>query len=181
VVIGLAVIASLATPAKSATKLAVCGTLDKRDPTAGLIVGLSRVTEDYVVIEREQLEQAVAEPGLQAQGLSLEKGMQAGRLLGADGVLWVEAGKFQGRPVVITRLCATKSGVVVGWPFAAASNDVPTLDYFLALGLDPAKENAHGDNALDVALRSNANHTAAKLRELGVKTRVERGLSPREE
>lgn len=64
-------------------------------------------------------------------------------------------------------------------PFAAASNDLPTLNYFLALGLDPTKENAHGDNALDSALLSNASLTAAKLRALGVKTRVERGLPSR--
>src|SRR5690606_17698565 len=32
---------------------------------------------------------------------------------------------------------------------AAASNDVPTLDYFLTLGLDPAQTEAFDDNALD--------------------------------
>lgn len=59
---------------------------------------------------------------------------------------------------------------------AAASNDVATLDYFLALGLDPKQTDAYGDNALDWALSANADRTAAKLRTLGVKTRTERGL-----
>lgn len=66
-------------------------------------------------------------------------------------------------------------------PFAAASDDVATLDYFLALGLDPKLETAFGDNALDWALDAKAHRTAAKLRSLGLKTRVERGLPPRED
>lgn len=65
-------------------------------------------------------------------------------------------------------------------PFAAASNDLATLDYFLALGLDPKLETAFGDNALDWALDAKAHRTAAKLRSLGLKTRAERGLPPAE-
>ncbi|MBC8012262.1 MAG: ankyrin repeat domain-containing protein, partial [Burkholderiales bacterium] len=61
-------------------------------------------------------------------------------------------------------------------PFAAASNDLPTLEYFLGLGLDPAWVNAYGDNALDWALSANADRTAARLRALGLNTRAERGL-----
>ncbi len=65
-------------------------------------------------------------------------------------------------------------------PFAAASNDLPTLEYFLGLGLDPAWVNAYGDNALDWALAGKADRTAAHLRKLGVKTRAERGLTAQE-
>jgi ankyrin repeat protein len=61
-------------------------------------------------------------------------------------------------------------------PYAAASNDLASLDYFISLGLDPKQENAYGDNALDWALEAKADRTAAKLRALGVKTRAERGL-----
>lgn len=64
--------------------------------------------------------------------------------------------------------------------FAAASNDLPTLDYFLALGLDPKMENTFSYNALDWAIIRNADRTAAKLRSLGVKTSTERGIPPRE-
>jgi ankyrin repeat protein len=68
------------------------------------------------------------------------------------------------------------SHLVNALPFAASSNDLPTLNYFLSLGLDPAQEDAYGDNALDWALARKADRTAAHLRTLGVKTRSERGL-----
>lgn len=68
------------------------------------------------------------------------------------------------------------SHLVNALPFAASSNDLPTLNYFLSLGLDPTQENAFGDNALDWALARKADRTAAHLRTLGVKTRSERGL-----
>ena len=59
-------------------------------------------------------------------------------------------------------------------PFAAASNDVATLEFFLGHGLDPAPEDAYGENALDWALSCKADRTAAKLRALGVKAHTER-------
>jgi ankyrin repeat protein len=63
---------------------------------------------------------------------------------------------------------------------AAVSDDLATLEYFLSLGLDPAQTEAYGDNPLDMALLSDARRTAAHLRKLGLKTRAERGLPPRD-
>lgn len=64
-------------------------------------------------------------------------------------------------------------------PYAAASNDVATLDYFIELGLDLHWTNKHGYSALDWALRNNADRTAARLRSLGVKSHDERGPPPK--
>ncbi len=115
VFIALALFVGSAGSAFSAVKLAVWGTEDQRNTTASLIAELSRNPDDYAILEREELERAVAEAALPAHGLTLAKTMEAGRLSGANGVLWVEGGNIGGRQVVITRLCAVASGVVVGW------------------------------------------------------------------
>ena len=113
--VALAIFVGSAVSAISAVKLAVWGTEDQRDFTACLIAEISRNPNDYTVLERELLERVVAEAGLQAQGVTLAKSLEVGRLSGASGVLWVEGGNIGGRQVVITRLCAAVSGVVVGW------------------------------------------------------------------
>lgn len=64
--------------------------------------------------------------------------------------------------------------------FAAASDDVATLEYFLGQGIEPAREDACDDNALDWALCAKADRTATNLRSLNVKSREERGLPPHE-
>jgi hypothetical protein len=115
VFVALVVFVGSAIPAISAIKLAVWGTEDQRNATACLIAEISRIPDNYVVLEREQLERVVAEAALQAQGLTFANTIAAARLSGANGVLWVEGGNIAGRQVVITRLCAVGSGVVVGW------------------------------------------------------------------
>ena len=61
---------------------------------------------------------------------------------------------------------------------AAASDNIETLEYFLSLGLDPAQTDGLGDNALDRALLVDAHRTAARLRQLGVKSRRESAQPP---
>ena len=114
-ILALAVFFGSAAPVISAAKLAVWGTADQQDATACLVAELSRNPDAYTVLEREQLDRLAAESTLQGQGFTLARATEAARLLGADGVLWAESGNFKGRPVVITRLCAVASAVVVGW------------------------------------------------------------------
>ncbi|MFA6961370.1 MAG: hypothetical protein WC205_11515 [Opitutaceae bacterium] len=114
-VAGLIFFVGIAVSVRSATTLAVWGAPDQRDATASLIAELSKRPDAYVVLDREQIERAVGEQALQSGTLSLENIFQAGRLLGADGILWMEGAQGHGHPYTVTRMCAIKSGVVVGW------------------------------------------------------------------
>ena len=87
---------------------------------------LSRSNGDEIaLLERDQVGKIITEAKLGASGLGVEQAGAACRLLGADALLWLEPLQIRDRTLLLTRLVAARSGVVVGWRLDEKPPDDP--------------------------------------------------------
>lgn len=66
------------------------------------------------LLERNEIDRVLSEQRLAASGLAAQNGARLGRLLGADGLVFLETAKINDNPTLTVRIVAAGPGVIVG-------------------------------------------------------------------